>query len=130
MPEMHARCLRCRGEFTEEQIAGANACPGCGSKGVPADPARDVTIETNWHELRVLLIWAEQWAARCEESDPEGDASGLVYAIARAFEAQHPTLADKRALTLSGEMAQLKEKYPKMEVHGDIQPGNKPPRVQ
>jgi hypothetical protein len=129
--EAVALCVRCRGEFTKEQIAGVSSCPRCESKGVPADPRERVAVTLTWHELRLLVIWAENWAARCDETEPENDARGAVYGIARAIEEQHPSRAAKSALTLSGELAQLREKYPSLEVvGGNITPGNKPPEVQ
>lgn len=58
-----ARCLACNAEFTEKQIAKAVACPACGSKSTPCSPQEDVTIKINVHELRILGIWAENYAA-------------------------------------------------------------------
>jgi hypothetical protein len=67
MTEIVARCVQCESEFTEEQLKGASGCPVCGTRSLPCDPAKDVTIKINTHELRVLTIWADNWAqANCD----------------------------------------------------------------
>lgn len=113
-----ARCVKCRSEFTEEQIKGANACPGCGDKGVPMDPKADVTVRINWHELRILTMWAENWANHYKEKHPE--MIGTVFAIAGALQDQFPEAAP---LTFSGEISELKKAFPKTEVKGNFTEG-------
>ena len=76
-----ARCVTCRSEFTEEQIKGANACPSCGSDGVPADPRKDVTITINPHELRILTIWASNWAAEKCDDGARRSLKGILGAL-------------------------------------------------
>lgn len=56
-----ARCKDCDAEFTEAEIAGRTSCPACGSKRTPIDPREDVTLVLNWHDLRCLANWAENW---------------------------------------------------------------------
>lgn len=132
-----AWCVDCGGRFTEEQIEGASCCPGCGSAGVPCSPNDDVQVAINWHELRVLTIWAENYAGQTDKRTAENDNSDgrsakpllpTVKAIARRLQAQFPT---RTPLTLSGELAQLKAEYPGLEVAGDIQPDADalPPKV-
>jgi hypothetical protein len=108
-----ARCIDCEGEFTEEQIAGASACPGCGSVGIPCDPANDVQVTVNWHELRILGIWAENWALKHRDSDPR--MCSTIKTITRRLEGQHPK---RTPLTLTGEIAEI----PGAELHvgGDL----------
>lgn len=107
-----ARCVTCNAEFTEEQIEGAEACPTCGAKGIPVDPANDVTIKINWHELRILTVWADNWAQeRCDE-----DGQRSLAAILRRLQAQHP---DRTALTLAGEIQEMATALgTKVEMHG------------
>jgi DNA-directed RNA polymerase subunit RPC12/RpoP len=116
-----ARCTRCGVEFTEAQIAVADRCPACGSKGVPCDPAKDVDVRINWHELRILCMWAENWAHRCDVSHEDGHEPmvPLVHVIAARLQAQRPELAHS-PLTMSGEVRQLREAFPgaKVETHG------------
>lgn len=106
-----AWCVRCGGRYTAEEIEGAEKCPGCGSTGVPCDPQRDVWVQINWHELRILGIWAGNWADRVAESgEDRTDARATVTAITRRLEAQHPEI--KSPLTMQGEVRLLKEAFP------------------
>lgn len=109
------RCIVCASEFSEAETVGADACPSCGRTGVPAAISDDVTVRVNWHELRILGIWAENWGNQLDRSDQSGPGdSGLaVNAIARRLEAQHP---DKPPLTLTAEIRQLQEQYPGAEL--------------
>lgn len=78
------RCTACGAEFSDEEIAGAKACPTCGSTSVPCLMSQDVTIRINWHELRILTIWASNWAGQ------HGCDNGALAAILRRLEAQRP----------------------------------------
>jgi hypothetical protein len=60
--EKVARCTTCRSEFTDAELEGKKACPSCGSTGVPCDPRKDTQITINPHELRILTIWASNYA--------------------------------------------------------------------
>ena len=114
--EKSMRCVRCRSEFSEADTAGHSACPKCGATGSPMAIKQDVTVNVNWHELRILTMWAERWAGAIEKKlgeQEEPDAKLVVTAIARALELQHPTLAP---LTLLGELKQVQESYPEVEV--------------
>lgn len=101
-------CVACGARFTQEEIAGWG-CPKCGSKGVPCGTDQDVIVEVNWHELRILTIWAENYARSIKDGP---DASGkraptTVAAIARRLQSQWP---DFPPLTLSAEIAELPTK--------------------
>ena len=112
-----ARCLICNEEFGEEDIKNASCCPKCENKGVPANPKDDVTIKVNWHELRLLCIWAENWAHKCDKDDNEKMKCVLtINCIARRIQKQHQ---DKTPLTLSGEIEDLKKSYNGVETTFD-----------
>lgn len=100
-----ARCLICNEEFTKEDLTHVSCCPKCGNSGLPADPKDDVTIKINWHELRILTIWAENWAARIKD-ETKTQPQLVVACIARRIQKQHP---DKTPLTLAGEIEQIKK---------------------
>lgn len=93
-------CTRCN-----EQIGsfeGLEACPRCGTRGVPCDYGNQVDVSVNTHELRVLCMWAENWAYSKEDVDED-----VVYAIARRLRAQ---LGSKDVpLTMADEFRGLKE---------------------
>ncbi len=113
-----------------DSFEGLSACPACGSKGVPCANEDQVTVSINWHELRLLCIWAENWQRSLKER------STVVYAIARRIAAQHP---GRSPLTLAGEIADVAKQFggsvsdPKLrrdvaEQHGiELEP---PPRRQ
>jgi len=77
-------------------------------------PKDDVTIKINWHELRILGMWAERWAAQ------EPGTAKTVNAITLALEEQFPS---RLPLTLARELGDMKEHFPDREVTGSIQPG-------
>ena len=104
MGEKIVRCVTCNKEFTEEELRGANACPFCGDKGIPCTIKDDVTIKINWHELRILTIWAENWEGHF--SQKENKKSITIACIARRLQHQFP---DKTPLTLAGEIEGLKD---------------------
>ncbi len=69
IPLKTIRCTDCAAEFTEEEIKGATGCPHCGTTGLPCSVNQDATININWHELRILTIWATNWAEnKCDEA--------------------------------------------------------------
>jgi predicted nucleic acid-binding Zn-ribbon protein len=106
-----ARCVLCNKEFTEKEIENSTCCPNCGCKGIPVAPENDVNVKINWHELRILVIWAENWAHQIAKSDPEkyDYAPESIYAIAHRLEKQHPK---KGSLSLAGEIKELRQHYP------------------
>jgi hypothetical protein len=90
-----ARCLACRSEFTEEQIKGANACPACNNPGVPMDPRRDAEITINPHELRILTIWASNWAEeKCDDS-ARRSLKGILGALRQQLPGVSLTMLDE-----------------------------------
>jgi hypothetical protein len=110
-PEKSIRCVRCRSEFSEVEIEGHDACPKCQATGLPMAIKDDVTIRINWHELRILGMWADNWAGICDKQEHGQDGKGTIAGILRAISAQHPGRAP---LTIGGELEQLQESYPEM----------------
>lgn len=103
------RCTDCRSEFTDAEIEGANACPSCGSKGVPMSISQDVTIRINWHELRILTIWSENWARHIAKDGGDQHWKALR-SILRELDAQRPE--GFPALTLADEVGELRKEHP------------------
>ena len=122
-----ARCVRCRAEYTATELLGAKSCPTCGTQGLPMDPAHDVAPTINWHELRILAMWAERWALACDERFTEQEPMlPVVFAIVRPLQEQFPSYP---ALTLSAELDQLRDAGYEIEtsVKADVAP--KPPKL-
>lgn len=121
-----ARCVIC--DFVVEDTTGLKACPRCGTTGLPCDTADDVTVKINWHELRILGIWAEHYANQIEpQSTPTNSSRQCIYSITRRLEVQFP---DKSPLTLSGELRQLKKEFPGMETNVPLDEGFDPTQQQ
>lgn len=122
-----ARCIQCNAEFTEAQTAGHDGCPACGNEGLPSSPEQDVTVKINWHELRIICIWAENYAnSIAGQKDVKGDPVKSVWAIASRLQEQYPSFVP---LTLSGEIGQLREQFKDIEVHGIREGGPVPPKI-
>ena len=97
MSEKTVRCTDCRCEFTDEELEDVTECPKCGSKGVPMIIAEDVEIKINLHELRILTIWASNWAEQAI-SDDQGTRTlnGILNAL-------RPQLPEGTPLTMKDE---------------------------
>ena len=102
------RCTLCGEEFTDSEVINAYACLNCGATGIPCHIEDDVTIKINWHELRILGIWADNWIQRCT-GDVADESKKVVAAILARIQKQHPK---KDPLTLAGEIKQLQQTYP------------------
>ena len=114
MSEGRRRCTICSHEV--DGTEDLTCCPKCGTKSLPCDPAQDLTVKINWHELRILCIWAEFWANQSEAtSQPDTSMRQTVYSIVRRLEIQQPDM--KQPLTLGAELRELKAEYPRMETN-------------
>jgi hypothetical protein len=78
---------------------------------MPMAIADDVTISINWHELRILTIWATNYA---NDKFPNSDSRRNLQKIINRLHRQHP---DRLALTLAGEMVELRKAYGKVETN-------------
>ena len=109
---MRFLCLACSEWSTKEEAdaafaAGRPGCPKCGDTGVPSASDDEVTVKITWHELRVLVMWAENWAHSNKKETPK--MPRVVYGIADRLALQH---LDKAApLTMRGEIAALREAF-------------------
>jgi len=117
-------CTLCGARFADDEIKGWG-CPKCGDDGVPCGCDRDVSVQVNWHELHILVVWAENWASRSSDV-PKGHK--VIAAIARRLQSQHPELPH---LTLTGEIAAMPAELAKRGVKFDKMESNiaKPPLV-
>lgn len=120
----YMRCTDCGLELTEAEAEGLQRCPRCKTQSVPMLVADDVTINVNWHELRILGMWAENYAASIKEQTAErnaregasyGDPQRVVNVICGRIHAQHP---DRSALTMTGELGELKRGLAEMGASG------------
>ena len=106
------RCTRCAAEFDVAQMRNRSSCPACGTSSVPCATKDDVDVRMNWHELRILVQWAEQWERRCGLN-----AAGTVAAIARRLARHRPPGAPP--LRFAEEFAEFQDRYPSAELLDD-----------
>lgn len=111
MEAKNIRCVVCQSEFSKNEIDNIDCCPACGHNGVPCFIADDVEIKINWHELHILCCWAERWALQIE-NEALGSIATLDCIVQR-LQKQYP---GKVALTLRGEVEELKKHYPKTKL--------------
>ncbi len=107
------RCTTCRSEFTYEQLdkLPTNRCPTCETTGVPMSISQDTTIKINWHELRILTMWATNYA----EKECQVDSQKALASIIKELQKQKKE--GFGALTLKEEIADLQEVFPAAEVY-------------
>ena len=102
------RCIICD-HVVDDETTNLTECPKCGTKSIPCDPAQDVMVKINWHELRILSIWAEFWANQNEAtSSPGTSMQQCIFSITARLQAQHPSMPP---LTLGGELRDLKKTF-------------------
>lgn len=105
MSEKTVRCTNCRCEFTDEEIKGVTECPKCGNKGVPMNISDDVELRINIHELRILTIWASNWA---EQAIADDQGTRTINGIINAL---RPQLPDGTALTMNDEFKSVADSF-------------------
>jgi len=112
------RCVSCGSEFDNATLptTGVDKCPSCGSRSLPCDPAHDVFMALNWHELRILAQWASNHA------EGLGDQQKVTLtAILRRIDAHRPLGAS--ALTLVQAVKELQRSLPGatlIDAQGDV----------
>ena len=97
-------CLDC-GKKTEPNDA-LMCCPHCQSTGIPVDTEKLITVRTSWHELRILVMWAERWASALPDKQESEKMLRIVYRIADRMQQQH--LDQECGLTFASELAELR----------------------
>lgn len=106
------RCTTCRHEFTYEMLEKlpTNCCPNCKSVGVPMSINQDTTVKINWHELRILTMWATNFAEKeCDVSSKKALASIIK-------ELYNQKKEGFGSLTLKGEIEDLQKVFPNAEA--------------
>lgn len=107
-------CLACGGEADTLTAGPLDACPNCGDKGVPADLEDVTSITLTTHELRILTIWASNWANAIASQHP--NTPRVLQTILDRIGMQ-----TSAALTLRQEIADIRAAYPdsKVTVYND-----------
>lgn len=90
------RCISCRTEFASVPH-GASHCPACGSGLAPQDLRQDVLLPLNWKDLRVLVIWSDEFMRRAGVRGPGLGAYLALIEYIKGFRPENApglTLAD------------------------------------
>ncbi len=107
------RCSRCEAEFTEAEIKDATGCPKCGTTSLPHDTDNDVTVVINTSELRILGIWAENYAVSVDNQHlDDAHREPLKDAMTRILAKLHKqliALGKDVPLSMSDEMAEIRK---------------------
>jgi hypothetical protein len=103
----HIMCVICRSVFSDEETAAVDRCPTCGATGIPADTDDMVALKITRHELRILTMWASNYAHQIA-TDEDDSAPKVVSAIIRAIHRQDPTVGP---LTLAEELQEVADTF-------------------
>lgn len=95
MSDKTTRCPACRSEFTDAECEGVSACPACGNNGVAMSIARDRDIRINVHELRILTIWASNWAGEKCDVSSQKYLAGIIGALREQLPGECLTMEDE-----------------------------------
>lgn len=118
-------CLACGGESKMDD--NLSACPKCGDMGVPADTKLKFNLAITLQELRILVIWAEQWATKGKDKSINEHMRKVVYGIADRLFVQKPEMG---SLTLMGDINELRGHFSNVETNfpdPPDEPGGRPP---
>ena len=120
------RCAVCETVFANDapemqEASMDTGCPACGSTSVPHDPAHDVTLTINWHDLRCLAIWAENYVL-ASKADPQWERAWE--AIKRRLRSVQPEGA--AGLTLFDEIQQIRDEGYDVTLHDGNAHGSHP----
>jgi hypothetical protein len=115
MPDSGGFCTLCSHKV--DSFDGLTQCPNCGSKGKPCGNEDQVSISINVHEIRLLCIWAENWAGTINDGSEKSGGRDLIYAIANRIKPQLPESKRSIPLTMREEFGQLKQSFPDFETN-------------
>lgn len=106
-------CTICGAKFSEHDIEIAMCCPECHTRSIPCHVKEDVSVKINWHELRVLTIWAENWARHCVDKDLDAQKQphNMMFSLMCICERLQKQFPDRTPLTLFSEVRELRNDY-------------------
>lgn len=105
------RCVLCSFEISKRKAEKdkIKECPNCNTRNPPLDSELDIRLKINWHELRLLCMWAERYAVNLNKAERTTEYSAMVYWIAERLMVQFPELHNQSPLTLADEISKIKE---------------------
>ncbi len=119
----HIQCIKCDSLFTDEEIEGHNSCPNCKTKNIPLDLNNNVNIKINIQELRILCMWAENYAVTVDNKNLDDayheSLVGTVDKIASKINKQLISINKGTSLTMTDEIKEVQKIYPKTDFYRD-----------
>ena len=107
-PKYEGFCNACG--FKVKSFEGLEKCPQCGTTGIPCSYDNQVNISINIQELRVLAVWAEQWASNAKDEKEQHQMAIVLRSIQKRINDQLQPLGKKIPM-LSDEIQGLKDKF-------------------
>jgi hypothetical protein len=107
-------CLACGEESTVSDDVHQHGCPKCGdTTGAPADLGQSLDLHISTHELRIITMWAMNYAELMDRQHPDTGVSlvSVMQVILNRIATQTNV-----ALTLSQDIADLRAAFPNSDV--------------
>lgn len=96
-------CTQCGKDI--ESFEGLSDCPHCHTSSVPCSYDRQVKVDINIHELRVLFMWAERYVMDTRDEQQQAQMAHTLRSIEGRVSKQIPK---NTKLFLSDELGQLR----------------------
>ena len=97
------RCVICEKELSEEGIEKLTNCPNCDSPLKAVHTDYDLSLTINWHELRLLAQWAENFSDTVPANSPDYMAFVSIMGRLAAMQPKgQPALTKTEAALQSG----------------------------
>ena len=110
---MDARCIICDQFVSAENLSDElRACPNCGTSIPPIDPAKDIKININLDELKLLTIWSDHYAQTFLDELARTELTAIFTRLKKQVDEQLP--GKNTSLTLKDEIDALRENYPEL----------------
>ena len=81
-------CIECG--YIVNSFDGLSSCPMCNSTSIPCSWKDQVNISINWHELRIIIMWAENWWNKTKKEEQMNP----VFGVAERIRKQYPERPD------------------------------------
>lgn len=97
--ERIVRCTICRTETAEGAIpVDATCCPKCGTVSLPQYTDLDVNVTINWHELRILCMWAKNYESQLHKKYPDMERVSVIDIFTNLLSKYRPNGAEPLSL--------------------------------
>jgi hypothetical protein len=118
-------CTLCSASI--ESFEGLARCPKCGTDSQPCSNDNQINVKINLHELRILCIWAENWADKCYNDSDVTGRNKMMPELIKAITARlRPQIGNGIPITMRDEMELLtKVTYPNLASRPRVRAGGR-----